>query len=128
MDDGKLLAAVEEERLRRVKHWAGFPTFAIQEVLRIAGLRGSDIEHVAVSRNPRANLRRKVAFVLRHRPRASTVADRLANARMVGSIRVPLAEALGLDGRKLPRLHMVEHHPSHLASAFFVSGFDEAAC
>ena len=51
--DGQLVAAVEEERFRRIKHWAGFPTLAIQSVLEMAGIRGGDVRHVAVSRDPR---------------------------------------------------------------------------
>src|SRR5688500_636651 len=128
MRDGVLLAAVEEERLRRIKHWAGFPALAIREVLRLAGVQGSDVSHVAVSRDPRAHLARKVAFVLRHRPAASTVLDRLANARRIGSLNGPLADALGVALDELPPIHRVEHHPSHLASAFFVSPFADAAC
>jgi carbamoyltransferase len=126
--DGELLAAVEEERLRRVKHWAGFPTLAIREVLRVAGVRASDIGHVAVSRDPRAHLARKLGFVARSRPAAATVLDRLANARRIGSLKGPLSTALAVPARSLPPVHWVEHHPAHLASAFFVSGFEDAAC
>ena len=57
--DGQLVAAVEEERFRRIKHWAGFPTLAIRSVLDMAGIRGQDVRHVAVSRDPKANLLRK---------------------------------------------------------------------
>jgi carbamoyltransferase len=128
MQDGELLAAVEEERLRRVKHWAGFPTLAIREVLRIAGMRGAEVQHVGISRNPRANLARKAAFVLRHRPAGSTIANRLANARRIGGVGGPLAKALDVPGGELPKVHWIEHHPAHMASAFFVSGFEDAAC
>ena len=53
--DGQLVAAVEEERFRRVKHWAGFPTLAIRSVLDIAGIGGADVRHVAVSRDPKSS-------------------------------------------------------------------------
>src|SRR5690348_14854177 len=66
--DGQLVAAVEEERFRRVKHWAGFPTMAIQTVLVMAGIRGSAVQHVAISRDPKANLLRKGLFTVTHRP------------------------------------------------------------
>jgi carbamoyltransferase len=52
--DGKLVAAAEEERFRRVKHWAGFPSKAIAYCLREAGLALSDVEHVAVNQDSRA--------------------------------------------------------------------------
>ena len=125
--DGELVAAVEEERFRRIKHIAGFPAEAIRACLSMACVRAQDVDHVAVSRNPRANLVRKAMFAARHHPMAM-VKDRAANYRQVGAIPDTVATALGLaptDGR--PEVHWVEHHPAHLASAFYVSPFDEAA-
>ncbi len=126
--DGQLIAAVEEERFRRVKHWAGFPTLAIRSVLDIAGIRGSAIKHVAVSRDPKANLVRKGLFTVTHRPDLKLVLDRMKNAGKVRDLHGPLADALRLPPDDLPKIHYVEHHPAHLASAFFVSPFDKAAC
>jgi len=125
--DGELVVALEEERFRRVKHWAGFPTLAIQKCLEIAGISGSDVSHVAVSRDPKANLLRKGLFALTHRPDLSLVRDRMRNAGKLRDISTPLADALQLPFASLPRLHYIEHHPSHLASAFFVSPFENAA-
>src|SRR6185295_18402576 len=47
--------------------------------------------------------------------------------RKVRDMKTPLAEALSVPPERLPKIHYVEHHPAHLASAFFVSGFEEAA-
>ena len=127
LKDGQLLTALEEERFRRIKHWAGFPTLSIKKCLEIAGISGADIAHVAISRAPRANLLRKVIFALTKRPSTKIIRDRLNNAKKLRDVRTPLAEALGLPVDKLPKLHFVEHHPAHLASAFFVSPFDDAA-
>ena len=125
--DGQLVAAVEEERFRRIKHVAGFPTQAIRTCLKMGGITGRDIDHVGVSRNPRAHLWRKGLFALRHRP-GGMVRDRAANYRRVGGIPDTVAEALQLaPSDRRPVVHWVEHHPAHLASAFFVSPFDEAA-
>ena len=66
--DGRLVAAVEEERFRRVKHWAGFPRDAIQSCLAMAGVTAGDIDAFAISRNPRAHLWRKLWFVARRGP------------------------------------------------------------
>ena len=126
--DGQLVAAVEEERFRRIKHWAGFPTHAIQSVLDIAGIRGRDVHHVAISRDPKANLLRKGLFTVTHRPDLRLVLDRVRNAGKVRDLHAPLASALGVPRDDLPKLHYVEHHPAHLASAFFVSPFESAAC
>src|SRR5512140_715372 len=127
LQDGQLLVALEEERFRRVKHWAGFPTLAIQKCLELANLSGRDIEHVAISRDPKANLVRKALFTLTKRPNVSLIGDRLRNARQLRDVRAPLAEALQLPASSLPSLHYVEHHPAHLASAFLVSPFEDAA-
>jgi carbamoyltransferase len=125
--DGELVAAVEEERFRRIKHVAGFPTEAIRTCLAMGGITAADVDHVGVSRNPKAHLWRKAWFAARHRPRG-LVRDRAANYRRVGAIPETLAEVLQLGaGTRRPTVHWVEHHPAHLASAFFVSPFDEAA-
>jgi carbamoyltransferase len=126
--DGELVAAVEEERFTRIKHVAGFPRRSIAECLAMARESGSAIDHVAISRDPRAHLFRKIWFALRNRPRAALVTDRFRNAGRVRGVSDRLTGALALDpGQSHPRLHQVEHHPAHLASAFFASPFDEAA-
>jgi len=125
--DGQLVAALEEERFRRIKHWAGFPTEAIRRCLEMGGIDGAAVDAVAISRDPRANLARKAWFALTHRPRLSLMRDRLRNRRVVGTIQTPLAESLGIDPNRGPRVYNVEHHPAHLASAFFVSPFVDAA-
>ena len=128
LSDGELVAAVEEERFRRVKHWAGFPREAIRACLEMAGVKPEEVDLVAVSRDPRANLFRKVAFALRHRPNLGMVLDRLRNRRRVLDLSGLLAETLEIDvDRVKKRIRWVEHHPAHLASTFFVSPYDQAA-
>ena len=128
VDDGRLVAAVEEERFRRVKHWAGFPDEAIKACLAAAGARASDVDAFAVSRDPRAHLLRKALFTLRNRPSGRLVRDRVRNAATVQSLHERIAATLGLSASHVRRrLHYVEHHPAHLASSFFASPFDEAA-
>jgi carbamoyltransferase len=125
--DGQLVAALEEERFRRVKHFAGFPGMAIQRCLEIGGITGKEIDTIAVSRDPKANLFKKAAFVLGHRPGRQLLGNRFDHLRKVHDLRIPLSEVLSVPVEQLPKLHHVEHHPAHLASSFFVSGFDEAA-
>ena len=125
--DGELIGAVEEERFRRVKHWAGFPTLAIRSLLDMAGIDGGQISHAAVSRNPKAHLVRKALFAVRHAP-WQLLRNRLRNAETIRDLAHPLAEALNLNRSELPEIHFVEHHPSHIASSFFVSPFRDAAC
>lgn len=126
--DGELVAAVEEERFRRIKHYAGFPREAIRSCLAIAGAEPRDIDAFAVSRDPKAHLWRKGLFALKHRPNLSLVRDRAANAMSVRHLSNACAEALGLDERHVAaRMNYVEHHAAHLASSFFASPFEDAA-
>ena len=66
--DGQLVAAVEEERLNRIKHWAGFPAESIRWCLEAGGITAVDLDHVAVSFDPRANMGKRLGFVLKNRP------------------------------------------------------------
>jgi carbamoyltransferase len=128
--DGVLIAATEEERFRRIKHWAGFPSLAIAFCLKEAGISLYELDHVAIGRDPYAKLGRKIAYLLKNPGGGfNAVKDRLNNAKKVASLE---AEFKMLDpsiDAKIfkSRIHQVEHHRSHLASAFFASPFDEAA-
>ena len=62
--DGDLVAAVEEERFRRIKHWGGFPSELIRYCLQEAGISLADVAHVAVNSDNAANRWRKLAYVL----------------------------------------------------------------
>ncbi|MDP4148464.1 MAG: carbamoyltransferase C-terminal domain-containing protein [Bacteroidota bacterium] len=128
--DGLLIAATEEERFRRVKHWAGFPSLAVEFCLREAGITLAQLDHIAIGRDPYAKLGKKLWFLLKNPGggwRAAT--DRLQNARKVSSLEEEFAAIdPSVDASSLKKkIHQVEHHRSHLASAFFASPFEEAA-
>ncbi len=123
--DGVLVAAAEEERFRRVKHWAGFPSQAIAYCLAEAGVTLADVHHVAVNQDGRANLWRKIGFVASH-PKPDMVLDRLRHRRQ--RKRVPELLADAFPGQQFRgSVRRVEHHFAHLSSAFHVSPFEEAA-
>lgn len=125
--DGALVAAVEEERFTRVKHSSGFPRQSMQSCLQISGVTARDVDCFAVSRNPRAHLFRKAVFALRNR-RTELIRDRLRNSHLVRGIADSIADELNLERYWVrERMYWVEHHPAHLASAFYASPFDEAA-
>jgi len=123
--NGELIAAGEEERFRRIKHWAGFPTEAIRWCLRDAGVELGDVSHVAVNQDSRANLGRKLAYVLKRRPDLSLVLDRIRNKKKREGVDAMLTRALSQMFRG--EVHHVEHHLAHLASAYLLSPFEEAA-
>ena len=115
-----LVAAAEEERFRRVKHWAGFPAQAIGYCLREAGVDLSDVDHVAVNQDSRANLIRKLGYLLSHRPDPQLVYARWRNRRSRAGIPELLTTAFPGQGFRAA-LHRIEHHLAHLSSAFHVS-------
>ncbi|NQT15294.1 MAG: carbamoyltransferase, partial [Planctomycetes bacterium] len=126
--DGELVAAVEEERFNRIKHWAGFPAEAIRWCLDDAGVDARDLDHVAISFNPRANLSKRLAFVVAKRPSIRSMVDRVRRQGKTLRLEEQFADAVGLSRSEVKaRFHRIEHHPSHIAAGFLISPFDEAA-
>lgn len=126
--DGAIVAAAEEERFRRIKHWAGLPVEAARACLEFAGIEPAQVQHVAINRDRSANLMSKLWFTASHPSLWKKALERRRNASAVGSVVEQLADGLGLAQRDFqPRLHGVEHHRAHLASAFHVSPFHRAA-
>jgi len=128
--DGKMVAATEEERFRRVKHWAGFPSEAIQFCLREAGIELDQVDYIAIGRDPKAKYWKKVKFALMH-PYIGfgTVKNRLENANKITSLEIEFKNMfpeVNTESLK-KKLYHVEHHRAHLASAMYASPFDEAA-
>ena len=124
--DGVMLAAAEEERFRRIKHWAGFPREAIRYCLAEGGIALVDLDHIALNQDSRANLGKKLAFTLAKRPDMRMVLDRIRNKRERVGVAGHLAAAFPGQAFR-GQVHQVEHHMAHLSSAFHVSPFDEAA-
>lgn len=123
--DGAMVAAAEEERFRRIKHWAGFPSQAITYCLKEAGITLDQVDHVAVNSDPKASLLKKIGYAIVTRPDLSLVLDRIRNQKDRQSVESELAAAF--PGIKFQgEMHRVEHHLAHLASCFLVSPFDEA--
>lgn len=126
--DGKLIAAVEEERFNRVKHWAGFPAESIRYCLDQAGISPCDLDHVAISFDPRANFLRRLGYVVTHLPSPRSLLQRVKRQGKSLGMGQQLAEAVGCRASELKaRIHRVEHHQTHVAAGFLISPFDEAA-
>lgn len=125
--DGKLIAAAEEERFRRIKHWSGMPSESIRWCLQDAGLKLSDVDHIAINRNPKVNNLRRALYVLRKRPSLQLILKRFGNIRRAASFEDQVKDAFPGEALRA-QIHHVEHHLAHLASSYLVSGFDEAVC
>jgi len=119
--DGQLVAALEEERLNRIKHWAGLPLLAAK-----ACLEGAQPDHIAISRNPKAHLKDKLVRAALRPHRWLNLTSRAVNSMRIAQVGEVLA-AEGIVSQQTRQVHFVEHHRAHLASAFFPSPFDEAA-
>src|SRR5688572_14427387 len=131
--NGKLIAAVEEERFNRIKHCAGFPEQSIRYCLKAAGIRLEDLDHIGISRDPSAHLHKKVLFAASQAAKQATglisqVKDRLGNAAKVRDLKSEMARVLDVPKNAIrAQFHNVEHHRAHLASCFYVSPFERAA-
>lgn len=126
--DGRVIAAVAEERLSRVKYQGGFPARAIDACLRAAGCGMSAVDHVAVANNPWLGLREKVLswYGAEFFESPQFHAYHIFHDEIHATLRYLKAmEDLrsGRDGR----FHVVPHHISHLASSFLASPFESAA-
>ncbi len=130
LKDGELIAAIEEERFTRVKHWAGFPQQAIRFCLEYAGIQLQEVDYIGIGRDPKAKIWKKITFVASH-PQIGfhAIRTRWKNRKQISSLEKEFAFLFpGVpeeDIRK--KIIHVEHHRAHLASAFFASPFPEAA-
>lgn len=126
--DGILIAATEEERIRRLKHWAGLPTEAIKFCLSEAGITLKEVDYITVSRNPLAKIDEKIFHSLKKLVSISAIKDRAGNSMKINYIKKDIAESLGYtEGGIKAKIKFIEHHRSHIASSFFVSPFEESA-
>jgi len=127
--DGILLAATEEERFTRVKHWAGFPTESIKFCLREAGIGLDQVAYITIGRDPRAKILHKFNYLRKNPSLIFTAFDRLKNRGSISSLEKEFCNVdQRLDTKIIKaKIRNIEHHRSHLASAFYASPFKEAA-
>jgi len=119
--DGQLVSALEEERLNRIKHWAGLPVGAAK-----ACLEGEQPDYIAISRDPKAHLKDKLVRAALRPHRWLNLSSRAVNSVRIAQVGDLLA-AEGIVSQERRPVHFVEHHRAHLASAFFPSPFEQAA-
>lgn len=124
--DGQLVSAAEEERFRRIKHWAGFPAQAIEFCLNENRLTLADIDVVAINSDSSAARFRKMAFALSGQASLKLIKEKV----LVRQKRMSLAEHFEHAFGEVPGhavYEHVEHHLAHLASAYLVSPFEQAS-
>ena len=126
--NGVLIAATEEERIRRQKHWAGLPTESIKFCLKEAGITLRDVDYITISRDPKAKIGEKIRYALSNALSLRTIQSRAKNSMKISNLKREIADRLGFDVKNIKaKVQFVEHHRAHMASAFLVSPFDECA-
>lgn len=124
--DGDVVAAAEEERFTRVKHESGFPSRSIAFCLDSAGISLNDIDYIAINSNPRSGYIHRLLYGLRHRPSLDLIRRKIANRKKRYGLDKHLNGLTG-HGQFRGSFSYVDHHLSHLSSAFFCSPFAESA-
>jgi carbamoyltransferase len=124
--DGRIVAAMEEERFSRTKHDAAFPEQAIAACLRVAGIGREAVDHVAFYDKPLLKLDRLLETYLAYAPLGLRSFAHAMPAWMSGKLFVR-RRLRGAFGEAMRRPVFTEHHVAHAASAFYPSPFEEAA-
>lgn len=126
--EGKLVAAVAEERLGgRKKHAADFPENAIRYVLKAAGCRLRDVTHVATARNIKSNKSARAVYAAKnpvHVVRSIAGIVRRYKKNQVAFRRLSQICDEFQDRQKYVEV-VFEHHLAHIASAYYLSPFEE---
>ncbi|MBV8050946.1 MAG: hypothetical protein JOZ80_07150 [Acidobacteriaceae bacterium] len=128
VEDGEVKFAIAEERLNRIKHYAGFPAMAVQACLDFVGAKVTDIDHVAIGQDTEANLAKKLQYVLANPAGILNFIHLRRRKQAMRDVRALLAEGLHVDQSALRfRQHCIEHHIAHIASAYYCSPWEKAA-
>ena len=128
VQDGKVVFGIAEERLNRVKHYAGFPTMAIQACLDAVGAKTGDIDHIAVGQDTDANLAEKVRYAISNPAKLLNFIRLRKRKQDIRDVRELIARNLECDAQAVPfKVHHLEHHIAHIASAYYCSPWEKAA-
>lgn len=132
IEDGRIVAAVDEERLNRIKHSPGFPELAIKYCLEKGGAAVDTVDFITVSNDLRKNLLRKLAFSVNTFPMRAWPAylKNYLGQRVMRPLGVAedLAARVGGDVKGINRkIRRVEHHNAHGASTYYTSPFSDAS-
>jgi carbamoyltransferase len=122
--DNVLIAAIEEERLTRIKHASGFPVNSIQFCLDFARVKLSEIDHIAINRNSKKRLFSKTIFLLSNFFKVNFIMSRLCNLKKVNSLKQEFNE--NFKEKINAKIHNIDHHISHIASSVYFSNFENS--
>ena len=121
--NGKLIVAIEEERINRVKHSAGFPLNAINYCLKYAKIDINQIDHIAINRDPKQRLFSKILYSSKKIFKINFLKERLNNLQKIGSIKDEFK--LHFKEKIRAKFNFVDHHIAHISSSIYFSNFNE---
>jgi carbamoyltransferase len=124
--DNELLFAIEEEKLNRVKHWAGFPLLAINKCLKETSIASQEVTDISINTNPFSNLKKKLPYFLKNflfGTKKYEIFNRTKNKFKLKSL---LNKNFNFNTKV--KIHFVDHHLSHISSVYYASNFDESLC
>lgn len=126
--DGKVLAAIPEERLDRIKQSRVFPSLAISKCLEIGGVELRDIDEIAVAWNPGIDLETiPGGYLSARRWRTEHLSQVPARfMQLLGTSAAPEITMIGA-AKDCPPITYVNHYDAHVGKAFFGSSFKDAA-
>jgi carbamoyltransferase len=122
--NGKLIAAVEEERFNRIKHWAGFPEKSISFCLQEAGVDFSMIDDVAINTNPLSNVGHKIFYFFKNYITGNKKLEIFKRYKNKFNLKKKLEKKFGTNNKL--KLNFIDHHISHISSAFYPSEFQNS--
>ena len=117
--DGEIICAIEEERLTRIKHWAGFPKLSIDSCLKQANIVIEEVDYIAINRDPNAHIFEKVNFAIRKKPSLKNIINRVRSRKNDHNIVDLISNHFNVESKFIDKKFLkVEHHLAHLASTF----------
>ena len=125
--DGKILFGIEEERINRVKHWAGLPINSIKEALKSTNINANEITDISINTNPLSNINQKILYFLKNYLSGKKKYEIINRLKKKINLKKDINNHLKFEFlNSKVKIHYVDHHLSHIASAFYPSNFDEA--
>ena len=124
--DNKLIYAIEEERINRIKHWSGLPIESINECLNHTNKSITDINHITLNSNPKSNIFNKSIFFLKNFLLGEKKKEIFERVKNKINLKKNIEKKINTKLNKNTKIHYIDHHLSHLASAFYPSKYKKA--
>tara|TARA_Y100000590_G_scaffold459175_2_gene615609 strand:+ start:433 stop:2106 length:1674 start_codon:yes stop_codon:yes gene_type:complete len=124
MRNGELICAFEEERLNRIKHWAGIPLKSIEQCMNHQNLTINNIDFITVNSNPYSNFTRKILYTIKSKNLLRNLKSFLGRQSKKLSLKKEIEKYFGKKLRA--KIFRFDHHLSHIGSSYYLSGFKEA--